>query len=312
MVSRDVLLVGLGNIGTRYLQGLCSVGEVSVIHVIEPSEESFSHAMQAVGFTTQPTTEIQRVTYSQVLSHYFLIIIATSAGPRSQVVSSLSNVVEADFWVLEKVLGQSVSELEAMKQALRQQVVMVNTPRRMSHFYTNMKEALCGATNFDFSVLDPMFAIGCNAIHFIDLLEWLTDSEVIKISIDAQSPWFRAKRPGYCEFMGLLTAVFESGARLKISNIANVESVALTSDNGSVTINIDESAGFELGETSAFTSRLEYQSELTPRLFKQLLHDPNHLPLPTLQASCRQHEVFFDGLNRSNLGKTGDHKWPIT
>ena len=66
----------------------------------------------------------------------------------------------------------------------------VNTPRRLTQLYRFLKRTISDCTHLEFKIVDPMFGLGCNSIHFLDTFEWLTGEEISDINIDARSDWY--------------------------------------------------------------------------------------------------------------------------
>ena len=46
-VDKSILLVGLGQIGSRYLQGVALSGLQIIVDIVEPSRESFLNGMKS-------------------------------------------------------------------------------------------------------------------------------------------------------------------------------------------------------------------------------------------------------------------------
>ena len=112
---QNILLVGAGNIGSRYLQGLSSVKLDLCITVVDPSDLSLKKSTKRwldVGGNKSKHKICWCNELPQDLDLIDLAIITTSAGGRADLITNISKSVRVSYWVLEKVLAQSKEELE--------------------------------------------------------------------------------------------------------------------------------------------------------------------------------------------------------
>ena len=76
MQKFKILIVGLGQLGSRYLQGILTAGLSVTIDVIEPNDRSFELALSLVG---DDTRAFRRVSMNNLAKHYDIAIVATSS-----------------------------------------------------------------------------------------------------------------------------------------------------------------------------------------------------------------------------------------
>lgn len=311
-MSHRVLLVGLGQLGSRYLQGLEKyASSLSELVIVEPSDESFEQGHSLVDHSELvQQVLLTRSEISSLEGAFDLALIVTPSAPRAAIVTSISKKLEVKNWVLEKVLATSVSEINQIAQAIGSTPAWVNTPRRLTSLYKCLREQLSGEP-IEFMVRAKNFSLACNSIHFVDTVSWLTGEQLVEIDIEDSSGWFDTKRAGYMEFDGCVMAKYSSGSVLRIDNVcsAGMEGIEIV-DHGKKII-IDESSGFTL-EGISHPGRVEYQSELTDGLVADILQC-GQCGLPTLKESSVQHELFLDAINRCpSLAGNGDGIVPIT
>lgn len=311
-MNLQILLVGLGNIGSRYLQGICSMQSSLSIDIVEPSAEAFKRGLKTANLERFGNIYVSRKEISELADFYDVAIIATPSEPRAKVLAQLSLVTSSKGWVLEKVLAQSLDELSQILEALDGEMAWVNTPRRITPLYRQLKNCIFTEGPMTFSVEWDGFSLGCNSIHFIDVVSWLSESQVSDIQIETEKGWYPAKRLGYSEFNGRILANFIDGSILEISNICGGDRNIQVKTNAS-DLSILEMEGVYDGSKKLINSRLEYQSELTPSIISAIVNRKTTNFLPTLEESVEQHMRFFDALEAVDLlSKDRGGIWPIT
>ena len=125
------------------------------------------------------------------------------------------------YLILEKVLFQSNSDFDICSQLLAttKTEAWVNCPRRMWKDYIDMKEMLYNQKDVSYTLNGINWGLGCNSIHFLDHLSWLTNSKLISIDNSGlDDKLFKAKRSGFIEFSGTLNAVFQNGNTLSLAS----------------------------------------------------------------------------------------------
>ena len=309
---KKILLAGFGNIGYRYAEGLSGVSDFDIdLNILEPNRLVFKNNL--VRLTDQGAMKNHKISHidlEELSGAFDLAIVSTDSKYRLSLVSQIKSKSNPQNWILEKVLARSVNELDQIAQTIVRGNAWVNTPRRLTSIYKLLKSKFC-KEKIKLSVRVKSFAIGCNAIHFIDTVCWLTGEDLIKVEVEASSNWHDAKRTGYKEFTGTLRAYYEKGSVLLIDNVCDNINEGIFLETEGQTFHIDETHGVQIG-SELYESRMEYQSELTADLVKKILmHGKSELP--TLSESIKQHRLFFSGImDCKRLTKFEDGFIPIT
>ena len=206
------------------------------------------------------------------------------------------------------MLFQTEGDYEAVGSLLRQQGVptWVNCARRLWPCYQRIREAVVadgGAV--EVQVTGSNWGLGCNAIHMLDLLAFLSGASEVALDcchLDAEV--IPSKRPGYSEFTGLITGVTPKGDTLGLlsrreGRLPLVVSVVtaqhrwwLHEDTAVVTLEPGKGGN---GQLMPFRAPL--QSALTGQLVAALLGEGTCL-LPAFEESARLHLTLVRGLNR--------------
>lgn len=312
-VKFPILIVGLGQLGARYLQGFLRNKYLLDIDIIEPNDEAFDDGINLISvMNLSHEHNIKRVTMQELNERYVACIVATSSNPRPQIISSLASKTHIENWVMEKVLAQSEEQLYSIMDSVYMcKGAWVNTPRRRTSLYRTLKTLLNKTTPIRFEASFPNLGLGCNSIHFIDVLSWLVDSSVLYIDILSPNGWKPSKRRGYSEFEGVLNAYYDDGSMLSLntntegSNVINVQ-------QGDKVFSINESEGIYIDE-HFFPGLVEYQSDLSNQLILEIINGKVDDGLPTLQQSILQHKALFEAIkNCSELQVCTDKGIPIT
>lgn len=312
-LTAPILIVGLGQLGSRYLQGLINNDPSLSVDILELNDEAYEKGISVISSIADPSAlHVKRVTTQDLADRYIVCIVATSAGPRAEIIGSLSSKTRVDNWVIEKVLAQNESQLQIILDSVRaSDGAWVNTPRRRTSVYRTLKPLLNRARPIRFEGNLPNLGLGCNSIHFIDVVSWLVDSTVAHVEVTSPQGWKLSKRAGYKEFEGELTAHYEDGSLLRLkSDFEGAASVAVYQDEK--LFRVSEAEGIYEAE-HFYPGRVEYQSELSYELIRDIIEKKIGDGLPTIQQSVDQHIALFKAIrNCETLQIESDSGLPIT
>lgn len=307
-----ILLVGLGQLGSRYLQGIEKYRSyIAELVVLELSDQAYEQGISLLSPSNISHEDwISRESIENLTGEFDLAIIVTPSLARPKIVSQIGKRVEVKSWILEKVLAASPQAIRELCCDIGSTPAWVNTPRRLTSLYKSIKTVI-PRDAIEFTVRSRSFALGCNSIHFIDTVEWLTNELLVSIEVEALSDWYDSKRIGYKEFDGRVIALFASGSSLVIDNVCeNLEEGIELLVQGRRLV-IDEMRGF-FDRGILIPGRVEYQSEFSGEVVQNILKR-GECSLPTLSESARQHRLFLCALNRSpGLTHNGEDFVPIT
>jgi hypothetical protein len=298
----NVLVIGCGQLGSRYVQGLVSIKTPLNITVVDPMNDSLEEAKKRL-IDFGGMQQVHKITWLNTLPGYLsdvdLAFVATSAKERTKIICNIVHIAKIRYWVIEKLLAQSVSELVAIRQATAMsQGCWVNTPRRMMVWYASLKDRFKYHPPLIVTYSGGLWGLACNSIHFIDLVAWWSGETVVSVdTTNLGKHWIESKRTGYHEVTGELIAYFSGGSTLKLSSNQEAISMPLKVelDNG-ICWWIDEPSGIatsSIGDKIA--GNLELQSAMTTNLADNILHSGT-CDLPTLNESSAMHAIFLDAM----------------
>jgi len=294
-----ILIVGAGQLGSRYLQGLSNCYLDLHITVVDSSADSLERASSRWDEVSEKSVREHEVSFFSSMPEYGaffdLLIIATSASGRAKLILECTELFDIRYLIIEKVLAQSSSELDMIDDALYGRVgVWVNTPRRISKWYQQLRSVFVIQEPVNCSVIGGDWGLACNSIHFLDLMAWCTGKDLVRVDTGLlASAWHESKRSGYFEVYGELMAYYADGSTLKLISKEKHEAVMISLQCGGVEWQISESVGTAVNsDGKAFSGKLEFQSELTGPLVESILQTGT-CGLPTLHESLGVHKPFI-------------------
>lgn len=304
----NILIVGAGQLGSRHLQSVKTTNLEVKIFVYDISSEALKMAEER--YLQIPNNknikEIKFITsLEQSERHIDFAIIATGSKGRAKIISKVLSLCYVNYMLIEKVLFQSLEEYSTVQKLLAQNKVeaWVNCPRRMNDFYKELSGNLSGET-ISVIIEGYQWGLGCNAIHFIDLVSFLTNCSEYTIEEKLDKQILKSKREGYIEFSGELRLAYRNGTKCRIISHA-LESycpMILTITLKHCRILVDESKGKVFiskmendwnWETKEF--KLKYQSELTSEVFESLVVN-NDCELTRYEESMQLHRPLIEML----------------
>jgi predicted dehydrogenase len=224
VTMKTLALVGAGNIGSRHLQSLANLGQEWAIVVIEPDPKSMA--------TAQSRYEEVVGKGSPVIDYFAslddlpptldICILATPAAGRLELMHEILVRSKCRYMVLEKVVFQSPVDFVVAGELLAEHGVdvWVNCPRRQWPVFKELKKSLAGSEKIKCHFVGEKFAMASNAIHFIDLFQFLTGcSEIIVDGANLSPPYDDNRRIGSLEFSNTLNILTAKGDSFKLTSI---------------------------------------------------------------------------------------------
>ena len=297
----NIALIGSGELGSRHLQSLAELKNASIT-VVESSPLSVEITQQRI--LDLNLVELADIFYikdiKKLPSKIDFAIIATGAAPRLSILRSLLKHASVKYLLLEKVLFQSVEDYRKAKELIdsKNVKVWVNCPRRMFEFYSSIKFKLDKASPMVMTVNGGNWGLACNAIHFIDILSFLTDSKVVSVSTaDLEQKTHASKRKGCIEIFGRLNITFSNGHLLTLNCSHNNAPIDINITGREGEYKIDEVKGKILfnDKQTGIATLIKYQSELTRLVVEQALTF-GQTKLTKFDESCEQHIPLIQSL----------------
>ena len=311
---KRIAIIGAGQLGSRHLQGLTKIKQDIHITVIDPNPSALEIARQR--FVEMPENPlIQSVAYLDSLVEFVqpveLAIIATNSDVRRNVIEELVSNSRVKYLILEKVVFQSVADFEAVMPLLKENSIKawVNCGRRMFPFFRELKKRTVNAPQISLTVEGSHWGLGCNTIHMLDLLAFLTEQTKFEFdtsSLDLQV--YEDKRKGFIELGGELRANSQRGDILTLVDRRNHEKpFKMLIQFDGVEIEMDQMGGriceYSSGRREKSVSKAfqPLQSELTNIQAEEILRTGDS-QLTKLEESYLLHKPILDAFNHHLSG----------
>lgn len=321
---KNNLIIGAGQLGSRHLQGLLKWKGFQTIFVVDPSDDSLDIAKTRASEIEHTHNIIFSSGWDELPQTLDFVIVATSANVRKEILLYLLNNYRVSSLLLEKVLFQSIDDYHLIQNLIEKKgvKVWVNHPRRLFDHYKKLKKTLeNNRSQTIFSVIGIDWGLGCNALHYIDIFSFLSNSYVASIDVDWLNPRILpSKRKGFIEFTGVLKGTLETGDHFIIGSLEGSPSP--------ITVNITNNIGrwmIQEGNTSQLVDlndgdsiksvilNAPFQSDLTTGIADSIfqLQEP---ALPTYVEAARNHIPFIESLLEkfNRINNTSSNYLPIT
>ena len=319
-IDRPVVVVaGVGQIGSRHLQGLASSTLDLEIHLVDPSSAALDTATERWASSSGEASEGRLRLHKSchgLPPRVDVAVVAATAEIRPILVRELRESAEVQYWVLEKVLAQNLAGLDDLLASTADAVgAWVNTPRRIIDWYRRIGEAGAAQAPVEIVVDGGGWGMACNAVHFLDLCAWWSGGRIDTVDTAGLSPeWLPARRPGNFEISGMMEVRFTSGSRVLLQDAGGDEPLTISVSSANHEWNIQESVGRAVrSDGRRDDGRLTLQSELTGGLVDNLLRSGG-CGLPTLAEGVDLHRPFLSAMlnHWRATGHPGAQSVPIT
>jgi hypothetical protein len=285
----QIALIGAGQLGSRHLQGLALLDRAARITVVDPTESSLATAKERFTQVKQEKVEAAFTrSFGDLPKHLDGAVVATGANVRRKAIETLLQHSDVKVALLEKVLFQRIEDYASVGALLEKSGTRawVNCAQRLWPFFAELRPMTIGKSNVQVTVSGANWGLGCNAIHNLDLLPFLTGDADCRLESALDAGSIPSKRPGFIEFTGTLSAFGERGNR-----------VIQTSDReGDAPFEIAVDTA-ELGRTWRVADGAPFQSQLTHTVLAQMM-DKGTSALPAYAESAALHLKMLEAFLR--------------
>ena len=297
--NKTATVIGVGNIGFRYLQALLSLTNIEKIYLVEPNISLIKSKLKEERFNNKKVLVYKKQIDNEVVN-VDLIIVSTTSNIRIEIIKWLLKFNSSCPLILEKFLFPDSYSFEEGKKLLIDypSPIYVNEWMRI----TLLKEIISQYkdTKAEFQFIGT-FGILCNAVHIIDLIKETLNIDDFRIcETDSYlKSIINSKREGYNEFKGIISYKSKNYI-LKMIDIDDdldpkIIKIIIKSNNKEKIYYIDL-PDLKDGENKVI-GQIPYLSEHAKESISSILN--NLIPvIPNFDTAIEHHELLIEALKK--------------
>lgn len=299
----NIAIIGVGALGKRHLESVLKSELPCQVYVVDSSKE----ALDAVSVSSE--REIFCGQDVSILPEEIEVaIIATSSAVRRKVFEQMISRSKVKNIIFEKVLFQRKEDYFEVEKQIQEKGIKawVNCARREFESYINLKKIVDKSDCFTFHLAGGNWGLGCNGIHMLDLVQFLSDSINCRIDELNLLPIVEeSKRKGYKEIFGTITgkcgkcqafsiACFKDSTLPMYMELAgdNFRAVVMEGSRKLLLMQADNEWKVEEKEFS-----IPYQSQLTQKVIESIIQG-GICNLPKYEEAMKLHLLYIEPLIR--------------
>ncbi len=297
----NVLVVGFGNMGCRHTQSLIEKYPENKYFIVEPNKDVYECNIKKIDVLYN-----RLFYYDDILSlpdNIDFAVIATSAFPRYKITQALIGK-GVKYFLLEKIVFQSEQQFDEITNLLRMNdcLAYCNFVNRYFPNYIEIKNSFIQGSPMKMIVSGSDFGLGCNALHYVDLFEYITSSRV-QLTSSKLVENLKPNRRGsiYKELLGQIIFTSRNGDTLIISadenRVGGNEIVILHNNNYDI-LNEESRTHVHYSEKKGVVRKefkILYTSFLTGVIYNDIIHGKSLLP--NIEFVKSSHIEFFKAAN---------------
>ena len=307
-MSKKVLLIGCGQLGSRHLQALACMDEISRIDVVEISPESIVLGKERLKGLPGVNTKISiqwHASLNDIRFEFDLCVVATSARGRVELVKALIERGCKRF-ILEKIVAQSTEDYDDLLRVVEASGVKawVDMPTRAFQIHKYIKNRLSSGEPITFIEAGGNWGLACNGIHYIDLFVYYDESSILEPEAFLIDPLLHSSKRGemYKDLSGVICGRSDKGSRIILSyakDHKNADVVSIFSTKARFMVDIVNGwAQEEMGDGQ--WRRIDIQENIyvshTTKIFVRDIFKRDCCELPSLRESRISHLFLLDNL----------------
>ena len=302
---KKILLVGCGELGSRFLQASLQVNDVNQIDVLELSDQAVEVArsrMNQIQFDHEAIKVNWHKSFSSVGQGADLCIIATQADGRENIFDEVFNLGIKNI-LTEKIVTQSLAAYEEiLSKAEKSGVsVWVNCKTRDYPVWKYIKTKLDPSMELLYHSIGGNHGLCTNGLHTLDLFAFISDSKKLVDTNSRIDPILHMTKRNKYDLSGAfhLTGVGKSKCIIdySASSSSSVLEVVATQQYRWVLDHATRQAFESSQENKWILEPIPFEGDLSvSNMSIKFISDilkKNKCGLPTLQQTYSAHEFLF-------------------
>lgn len=201
----NIVIIGVGALGKRHLQSILNSKLELDIYCYDINKQALDNFEWENTYNNKKLTVV--TSFDDLPKEVDFALFAMTANGRREMFDQLIEHCTVKHILFEKVLFQKIEDYEYVGQKLKELNInaWVNCARRQMDCYQELKKELESAKEIRIFISGGEWGMACNAIHEIDLIEFLSDSSETKIDKLSLLPEIvDSKRKGFKEVYGTI------------------------------------------------------------------------------------------------------------
>ena len=313
----NIMIIGLGSIGSRHLESILKINKNKNIYLIDPKYNSNN---QSLLLNSSNTKIFKFSEISNFNINFDLVIISTNSDVRFDITNKLFKLNKFKNLLLEKISFIKISHYNAINQKAiyYRTKIFVNYPRPMWKSYINLKKIIKNDVIIDMNFSSFSWNLCSNSLHYINLFNFLTNTDSINmVHHRILNRYFKSKRNSFYELKGSLVFCNDVKQKLYLQDTFKYSDQKLTINTKKYCINIFEKNGLmkiynkDQKKITKNNFKTELQSDLTNIFFQSIL-DRDFSKLPTLASCTHSDTIFLNSLYKITKNKFDISNFKIT
>lgn len=327
MQGYKLLIVGCGELGSRHLQAVAALSEISEIHIVDPRDESLTLGRERLKEITDINKAIQffwhrELDYKAIGGD--LCIVATQAQGRCALIQQVVRQLGYKNFLIEKITAQSVAEYKDLMRFCETEgvSVWVNCKTRAYGIHQYIKSKLDPREPIIFTRIGGNHGLATNGVHSADLFNFYDGSFQIKSAGARVDQILHTTKRGQYDLSGCLYGYTDKGSDLAISFSCSHDSpdiISIVSRRGRFIVDhFQQWAQESLPETNWQWQPIPIKENwMVSHLTKAFVIDillGGRCDLPTLEECFPAHEFILSQLlpHFNKLLKVNNNYCPVT
>jgi hypothetical protein len=300
--NKKVLLVGAGNLGTRYLQGLKISPYIDSIYIYDISLDAANKAIKVFNQTASNfSPNIYLISdLGEVPKKLDLVILSTNSFGRHKLIKNIKKYAVVNSWILEKILSTNLYGLKQIKELLDDsKFAWVNHWMRIPTYFNDLKNSLSSSEPIHIQVIGGNWGLACNATHFMDFAQWLSSDQIKKVENYSLDKWFESKRHSYYDLNGNINFTFRYGSTLYLESKANEASlkIKIQQKDANFEVFFNDNLIKVNSKNKTINYSFPYQSLLTAPIVEDIFFKRNP-KIPRINETINNHKILLNLLKK--------------
>ena len=297
----NVIILGVGALGKRHLSSILNSKLNMDVYCYDINEYALDGFEWENKYNNKTLTMV--TSFEQLPNDIDFAIFAMTSKGRREMFDQLVDQCEVKNILFEKVLFQKIKDYDHVGKRLQELGIKawVNCTRRQMDSYQNLRKKLQRAKKMRISISGGEWGLACNAIHLIDMIEFLSGSKDTSIDNTNLLPVIvDSTRPGFKEVYGVIEGHSGRCVQFSINCMKDAHiltMITISTDIGHYVIfegkqklvYMEKDNNYELSQTDFL---MPYQSQMTQFVMEDILLN-GESRLTTYEVSSRLHLEFI-------------------